>query len=347
MLRKTIGCMIRNSETYQNAIEIVASRIPISAGTVLVTGSTGLIGSCMVDVLSTKNQLYGSDIRIIAMSRNRNKLSDRFGLIPNIEYLVQDVIEPIQIEGIDYIIHTASNADPISYAQFPTETIMTTILGANNIIDYCKNNSARALFTSSFEVYGQLDQDYYSENDFGIIDLNLIRSSYPESKRLAELLFRAAHDEYQIDCVIARLCSVYGPTMQMSDSKAHAQFIKNVLNGESIILKSKGCQLRTYCYVIDAVDGLFTVLFKGESGQVYNVANDQSVSSIAEFANTLSKLSGEEVVYNAPNEIESKGFSKPQNCILVTEKIKSLGWRGRYDLEKGIKETLDILNESL
>lgn len=45
-----------------------------------------------------------------------------------------------------------------------------------------------------------------------------------------------------INAFIVRLPSVYGPTMQKSDSKAHAQFIRNALNGENIVLKSKGTQ---------------------------------------------------------------------------------------------------------
>ena len=51
-----------------------------------------------------------------------------------------------------------------------------------------------------------------------------------------------------------------------------------------------------------------------------------------------------ERVYN-PNEIEKKGFSKPQNCILLNQKLKALGWEGRYTLREGLAETLQILKE--
>jgi len=337
--------MITDSITYNNTINRIASEIPITKGKILITGATGLIGSFMVDVLVAANSLYGKDFHIYAMGRSCEKLKRRFEGISGVYCLAQNIIEPIEIEELDFIIHAASNADPRSYALYPTETILTNVLGANTVIDYCKRHNTRAMLTSTFEVYGKLSQDEYSEHEYGIIDLDLVRSSYPESKRTAELLFKAAHDEYSIDCVVARLSSIYGPTMQENDSKAHAQFLRNALVGENIVLKSKGTQKRSYCYVADAVSGLLTVLFKGKSGETYNVANDQSVATIAELANLLAMLTGTKVVFDAPEEIENKGFSKPQNCILVTDKLKNLGWTGKYDLKTGLNETLTVLHE--
>ena len=334
-----------NSSTYKNTISLIASEIPISEGNILITGATGLIGSFMVDAFVAANDLYSKNIQIYAMGRSLEKLENRFGDAKNVHLVAQNVIEPINIEGLDYIVHAASNADPRSYALYPYETILTNVLGAKNVLEYCKGKTTRALLTSTFEVNGKLDQDEYSENEYGTVDLNLIRSSYTESKRDSEMLFKAAHDEYGVDCVIARLASIYGPTMLPDDSKAHAQFIKNALAGENITLKSKGLQKRTYCYVADAVSGLLKVLFDGVTGEIYNVANDQSIATIAEVANTIAELTDTKVVFDLPDEIEAKGFSKPQNCILNITKLKALGWSGKYDLKTGLEETLTVLRD--
>lgn len=337
--------MIKESKTYQEAVGKIASEIQINNVKILVTGATGLIGSCIIDILLKANNSFEKKNIIYALGRNKEKLKERFGTDAALHFVVQDVTEPIKVEDINYIIHAASNADPKSYAIYPVETILTNILGAKNVLDYCRDRKTRVLFTSTFEVYGKLDQDEYAENQYGVIDLNLVRSCYPESKRTAEMLFKSYADEYGVDCVIARLSSVYGPTMKENDSKAHAQFIKNALMDENIMLKSKGSQVRTYCYVMDAVSGILTVLFKGETGEVYNVANESSIVSIAELAYTIAGYAGTKVVYDIPDEIENKGFSKPQNCILKTDKIKKLGWTGRYDLKSGVNETMTILKE--
>ena len=330
---------------YRKATEIAAAEIPVSGGAVLVTGADGLIGSCVVDVLIASNRLYGKNFSIYTMGRRVENLFERFGNVSDVRFVVQNVADPITIPGLNYIIHAASNADPRLYALQPVETILTNVLGAKSVIEYCRGKSARVLFTSSFEVYGKLEKEEYAENDFGVIDGNRIRSCYPESKRTAELLFRSAYDEFGVDCVIARLSSVYGPTMRKDDTKAHAQFLRNGLAGEKIVLKSKGTQKRTYSYVFDIVSGLFTVLFKGKAGEAYNIANDRSVATIAEVAQIIADLVGTEVTYDVPDVIEKKGFSQPQNCVLITDKIKSLDWSAKYDLKSGMQETLAILRE--
>lgn len=337
--------MIKDSITYKNSIKNVASEIGVSGGRILVTGSTGLIGSCIIDVLLAANELFGKKFEVYALGRNAEKLVNRFGKNDSLHFVVQDITEPLVIDDLDYIIHAASNADPKSYALYPAETIITNILGAKNMLDFCRGRKTRVLFTSTFEVYGKLDQDEYYEDQYGIIDLNLIRSSYPESKRTSEMLFKAYSDEYGVDCVIARLSSIYGPTMKSDDSKAHAQFLRNALAGEDIVLKSKGDQLRTYCYLMDAVSGLFTVLFKGKTAEIYNVANENSIVSIAELAKTIAEYAGTKVVFDLPDEVENKGFSKPQNCVLKTDKIKGLGWKGIYDIKTGILETITVFEE--
>ena len=330
---------------YEESIRETAKAIGFKNVSILVTGATGLIGSCIIDILFAANKEFVAGIKIYALSRSREKLEKRFGMavIP----VVQDIMKPLDKEiKYDYIIHGASNADPKSYATQPVETILTNIVGNKNVLDYCMSHkeTTRMLLTSSFEVYGELyGYDIYSENVSGIIDQTILRNGYPESKRCCELLVRSYVEEFGIDAVIARLPSVYGPTMLRTDSKAHAQFIKNALNGENIILKSKGNQRRTYCYVVDAVSAIFKILSAGKNGEIYNISNEKSVASIAEVAKMCADIAGTTVAFELPDAIEEKGFSQSKNCILDNEKLRKLGWNGKYSLRDGLIETLAYL----
>lgn len=330
---------------YKESIRNISNELPLNKGSVLITGATGLIGSCIADILLEANR-NGAQFEIFTMSRSLEKIKKRFNgyVIP----IIQDVTEPLDEKNkFDYIIHCASNADPRSYSTNPVETMLTNIVGNKNVLDYCKlHKSTRLILTSTFEVYGTIDGvSVYKENMSGVIDQTILRNGYPESKRSCELLLRSYVDEYNINAVIVRLPSVYGPTMLKSDSKAHAQFIKNVLNREDIVLKSKGSQKRTYTYVIDAVSGIFKVLFEGEVGEIYNISNEKSIASIADVAKVCAEIAGTKVIFELPDEVESKGFSRSKDCILDNSKLKALGWNAKYSLKEGLLETIEYLGD--
>lgn len=330
---------------YYDSLRAIAETLELKNVSILVTGSTGLIGSCLIDVLITANKEFGTDIKIYALSRNKERIEHRFG--KNVIPVIQDITKSLnKMNEYDFIVHLASNADPVLYATKPVETILTNVIGNKNILDYCvEHTNCKMVLASTFEVYGEIEgKCTYSEDDVsGKIDLTVLRNCYPESKRCSEFLVRSYVDEYNVKAVIARFPSVYGPTMSKSDSKAHAQFIRNALNGENIVLKSKGSQRRTYCYVIDAVSALLRIIIKGEIGEIYNIANEESVASIAEVAETCAEIANTEVVFDTPDETESKGFSRTKDCILDNQKLKNLGWKGKYKLKDGIKETLEYL----
>ena len=330
---------------YKDSIEKLVNELPVDRGSFLITGATGLIGSCLIDVLITANK-KGSSFKIYPLGRSKERIIKRFG--NEVKPVEQDITIPLdEEEKFDYIIHCASNADPKSYALQPVETILTNVIGSKNVLDCCKKHpNTRMLLTSTFEVYGSIDGvSSYREEMSGVIEQTVLRNGYPESKRCCELLLRSYVDEYNVNAVIVRLPSVYGPTMLKSDSKAHAQFIRNALNHENIVLKSKGEQRRTYCYVVDAVSGMFKVLFDGVKGEIYNISNEKSVASIADVAHACADITGTKVIFDMPDEIEAKGFSRSKDCILDNTKLKNLGWNAKFSLHDGLMETIGYLEE--
>ncbi len=337
------------NELYRNQISEVAAGMPMINSTIMVTGASGLIGSCLIDILLCADIIYGNHIRVIAVGRNADRLKKRFLTDDSskwISFIEQDLLKGLDTEfNTDYIVHLASNADPVKYSLFPAETVLTNILSTYHLLEYSKENpTTRMLLASSFEVYGHVEgKDIYNEDDSGEVELNSIRSGYPESKRCAELLLRSYGAEHNVNWVIARLCSIYGPTMDKADSKAHAQFIRKGLAGEDVVLKSEGRQRRSYCYVTDAAKGLLTILLKGKSGNVYNISNMNAIISIAELAGIVADICGTKVVYELPDEVEKRGYSRTDDCILDSSRLMGLGWECQYDAVEGMKATVSIL----
>lgn len=336
--------LISSSQTYAKALNGLLDAFPPKKANVLITGASGLIGSCIVDAL------YSAGYNVYALDLKRERLEERFGLERDgLHFISQDICDALPNSyEFEYIVHAASFADPKSYGIHPAETILINVIGTKNVLDYAKTHkNCRVLLTSTFEVYGKLDSEVCKESDAGVVDFNIERSCYPESKRTAEVLLRSYVDEYGVDAVIVRFSSIYGPMMQKTDSKAHAQFLFSAFNGKDIVLKSEGKQRRTYTYVIDAVSALFYVLFKGRSGEAYNVANGSSIISIAELASLIASLGHREVVHESPEKLEEKNYLKPQDCILDTTKLAGLGYTARYGIKEGLAETLQIMKEYL
>ena len=106
---------------------------------ILITGSTGLIGSSIVDTLAWENVTNNSNIHIYAAGRNKEKVKERFkefsdkGFFTFVEY---DANKDLMFDmDVEYIIHGASNAHPIAYSAEPVETMIKTMLAENEIIE--------------------------------------------------------------------------------------------------------------------------------------------------------------------------------------------------------------------
>lgn len=346
--------MLSNDPIYvQDIMKTAAVPLPweqLKDKNILITGASGLIGTFLIDVLMYQNRKQDLGMTVYAVGRSRSNAKERFGQYweePAFRFLKQDMNQPFaQDISADYMIHAASNTHPNDYAGDPVGTITTNVLGTHFLLSYAKRHKIqRFMLLSSVEVYGKNVEQIpkFQENQCGYIDCNTLRAGYPESKRVSEALCQAYMADCGMDVVIARLSRTYGPTMKMSDSKANAQFLKNALHGEDIVLKSKGTQLFSYIYVADAVSALLTILLKGKKGEAYNIADAQSDVTLAQLAQITAACVGRKVVFDLPGEQEAKGFSTADRAVLDASKLNSLGWRAETDIQSGVEKTLKIL----
>ena len=227
---------------------------------VLITGATGTIGSFVADTLIRFNHQNAAKLKIYLAGRDLEKLRMRFEECENIDFLIYDMESPIKFEvSVDYIIHAAGNAHPAAFNGDPVGTIIGNVESTFALLEYLKKHCGkRLLYVSSGEVYGQGDVSIsaFKEEYAGYVNALSPRSCYPLSKRTTENLCVSYWKQYGGETVIVRPCHTYGPCMTTTDNRAHVQFFHNALDGEDILLKSAGRQMRSYNYVADCVAGL-------------------------------------------------------------------------------------------
>lgn len=348
-----------NSELYWNDLQKLNEHpLPweeLEHKNILITGGTGLIGSCLADALIYRNERLGAHIGIWVLCRNEIRAKEVFGAYLEKEYfhlIVQDISELAWYgmpERMNYIIHAASKGDPNSFVTDPLGVMNANVLGMHWILEYAKQmKGIKILYLSSGEAYGKMDLPEavpISETMTGLLDSMNVRNCYGISKRAAETMCVSAAYEYQIPVCIARLCHIYGPTMTTGENRVIFQFLQKALNREEIVLKSEGLQKRSYCYVTDAAAALFTLLFRGKQGEAYNIANEKSVATIRGLAEILGSYAGCGVKYEQQTELERRGNSGIMHAVLDNRKLLELGVQMEYDIETGLKQTMEILRE--
>lgn len=334
-------------ESIQNCIPDIGR---LRNKSIFITGANGLIGSTVIDFLIHLNDTCTSNNYIYIGARDELKIRKRFGQRVNREdvFFVQyDALQPVILDAnINCIIHAASPANPAAYIENPVEIMLVNFVGLNYILEYARDNRVgRVLFISSSEVYGKKSENSssYGERDFGYVDLLNPRACYPSAKRSAETLCAAYLKEYGVDTVIVRPGHIYGAAVTESDNKASSQFLKDVSDGLDIIMKSAGTQMRSYCYVLDCVSSIFTVLLNGKVGSAYNISNPASVCTIREMAECIAECGGRKLLFETPSMQEKSSYNLMDNSSLDSSMLQELGWKGLFDLRTGINHALEMM----
>lgn len=350
--------MLYNNEQWIQDIDMVTRIIPeiehLCGKSVLITGAAGLICSSIIDIIFRYNDTHNKKIKILAAGRWIEEMTVRFGDLTErddftfVKYDAAKIDNELELDA-DYIIHGASNAFPNMVLKEPVETMMSNFFGVKALLDYAqKHRTRRVLYISSSEIYGQKeDTKPYNENQYGFIDLLNPRNSYSVGKRAAETLCVSYSYEYKVESVIVRPGHIYGPTASPNDTRVSSAWTYDAANGKSIVMKSDGAQIRSYCYCLDCASAILKVLIKGENCRAYNISNPDSIISIRQMAEIIAKEADVELKYELAIENERKAFNPMNNSSLDSSELLLLGWRGCFDALTGLSHTVKIIRDRL
>lgn len=346
---------------YSDALEIAQADFidwdKLKNSSILITGANGFIGSHLVFALLIRNDLYGDNINITSLVRNRDSAERKFGsllLRDDLTLCVQDVTEPISAQRADYIIHAASQASNIQFENDPVGTISANLTGTSRVLDFALQSKAKStLVVSSLKVYGEVygSKGYLTEDDEGYLDFTSYKNCYAMGKRASETLAASYIKEYGLDVKLCRPAYIYGAS-SLNDDRVWAQFIANAVKKENILLKSNGAALRSFCYVTDTASAMLCILLSGENGFPYNIAYEKSDTTIRGFAKAACEAFPERNITlsfrNPDDEKEPEILKTPLSTepeILDSTRLKSLGWIPKVDLTEGIKRAVKVLEE--
>lgn len=312
---------------------------------VLVTGADGFIGSWLAKKLIEKN---ANVVTIVRDIKHKNNL-DVLGIRKNLTFINGNLIDLNVVErtineyDIGACFHLAAQAIVGSANRSPLSTFESNIKGTWNLLEACRLNNGvkQIVVASSDKAYGQQKELPYTEE-------SPLLGYYPydASKACADMLATSYFKTYNLPLAITRNANTYGPA-DLNFSRLIPDVITSVINDKQPIIRSDGAPERDYMYIKDAIDAYLILAEnlhqKNVVGEAFNFGTGKPIS-VFNLYKKIIKIIGKDVkpkiLGEAKNEIDKQYLS-------IKKVKKILNWEPRYNLDSGLKETVEWYKEYL
>jgi len=304
----------------------------------LVTGAAGFIGSNFVRMIASGELRGISGVVVLdklTYAGVRENL-DSIDHISSYSFVEGDICDLNLVSSllaeVDAVINFAAESHVDRSINGASDFVQTNIVGVQVLLDAIKatGRKIRFLQVSTDEVYGSIDSGSWTE-DWPLQP----NSPYSASKASGELLARSYNRTHGMDVVITRCSNNYGT--HHFPEKLIPLFITNLIEGKKISVYGTGENVRDWLHVDDHCRGIYAVLMKGRSGDVYNIGGgreltNNQITHLILDAMDADKLSVEYVQ-------DRKGHDH-RYSVDWTKINRELGYEPQIRFENGLKETI-------
>lgn len=304
------------------------------ASRVLVTGGAGFLGSYLVEALLQKGEVVVFD----------NFSSGRMEFLAGVDVKVVggDVrnFEEVKkvFRGVDTVYHFAADPDVRNSVEKPLENFGIDFLGTLNVLEASRlNDVEQIVFASSSVVYGNADIPTPENAPIAPV------SNYGAAKASSEHYIYTYSQLYGIKATVLRYANIIGP--RLTHGVIYDFYMKLEKDPKELEILGDGNQEKSYLHVKDAIDAtLLAVQETKRNFDVFNVGSEEQITvkgiarlvvSILGLENVLYKFTGGKIGWLGDIPI----------MLLSIEKLKRLGWKPRFRIEKSIFHTVEWLKE--
>lgn len=311
---------------------------------IFITGGTGYIGKWLLECLCSANRELNLGLKVFVLSRNKTRFMRDFphlGCDFTVDLIQGDVREfNLDVEGITHVIHAATDVVAVNP---PLDVFDVTIDGTKRVLEYCRKMQVHStLLLSSGAVYGTFPShlDCAHESMSCVLDFEKPGTAYGLGKIASEWLANTYSKEYGVRCKTARIFAQVGPYLPLDAQFAAGNFIRDVLESKSIVIKGDGMSLRSYMYPTDLIAWLIKILINGQPGRAYNVGSDDRVS-IKGLAEEVLKVMQNNKLGIKVLGIPSPGMAPEVYLPDISRAQTELGLSIEVSLEDSLKRTID------
>lgn len=278
--------------------------------TILVTGSSGFIGTKVVKKMQNSNIITDTiNSRHIDL-RNRNQV--------------------MKLNSADIVIHLGGKT-PQKGLEW-NEYFDNNVTGVLNILEYCMQKKVKKLIYVSTYVYGK--PEYCPVDEKHPVNPH---TAYSESKCIGERLCEFFCNNSDLNVTILRPFNIFGESMR--EGFLISNLINSLKTGKKLAIINKNSK-RDFLYVDDFVDLLVKILDYDFKFEIFNVGSGTSYS-FAQIINKIEKITSRRINVN----YEEDKSSYIDNITADISKIKkSISWIPKISLDQGLQKILHARN---
>jgi len=305
---------------------------------ILITGAAGFIGSNFAHLIKqkTNEKIIALDALTYAGNReNINSIEDDQFIFENANICNEEYLKKIfEQYKIKKVIHFAAESHVDRSILSSDPFIQTNIVGTQRLLDVSREfNIERFVHVSTDEVYGTL-----GPKDPAFTELHQIQpnSPYAASKASSDLLVRSYVETFNFPALITRCSNNYGP--YQFPEKLIPLMIHNATSGKSLPVYGDGLNIRDWVHVSDHCEAVYTVLEKGQVGEVYNIGGECELTNITIVKQIIDAVGASSDQIKYVKDRLGHDFRYAMNI----DKIKNdLGWSPKVHFNDGLKSTID------
>ncbi|MDP3990914.1 MAG: SDR family NAD(P)-dependent oxidoreductase [Candidatus Nealsonbacteria bacterium] len=320
-----------------------------SKNIILITGGAGFIGSHLAEkLLSQGKEVFVVDDLSTGSRDNIKHLQNN----QNFHFIEGSVLDrSLMLEVIDkvgQVYHLAASVGVKTVMEKPLESFLNNLKGTEMILELACKNNLPVLLTSSSEVYGKNDSlPFKEESDRVYGSAYNDRWGYALSKGSDEFLALAYFREKKLPAIIVRLFNVIGPRQTGFYGMVVPTFIKQALEGKSIIVFGDGEQSRCFADIDDVAGALMDLMeHQGAPGQIFNLGSEEEIS-IKELAKKIKALvkSDSAINFIPYSQAYGPGFEDMAHRKPDISKIKqAIGYQPKNSLEQSLKKIIEYFH---
>ena len=301
--------------------------------TIVIAGSTGLVGSAISRALTGRGE------SVIGINRKVVDLLDR-----------KATFEFINAAKPDLVIDAAAIVGGIgANNNFPVDFLSKNIQMQSNLMDAAHTaNVERFVFLGSSCIYPRDCAQPIKEEYLMTGPLEQTNSAYAVAKIAGIELIRSYRKQFNRKWISLMPTNMYGPNDNFDLATCHVlpalinRFVNAEINGENLVtLWGTGLAKREFIHVDDFASAVFIAAEKYDDGLQMNVGTGEDLT-IAELASVVAQLSG----YKCEIEWDSSKPDGTPRKVLDVTKMKNLGWAPAISLEAGISSTIEWFKEN-